>query len=238
MIALAAMGVVAGALTSIAGQGGGLFLLVACTMLVGPHEALAMTAPALLAGNLHRAWVHRAHVERALAARIVAGALPGALLGGLVAGVLPPAAVSGVLVLTTSLAAAKALGWLRFSVPSRALAPAGLAIGGLTGTAGGAGVLLSPLLLSAGLSGARYVGTTSAVATVTHVGRVVAYGTVGLFSEDTRAVVGAALVLAVAIAAGNALSSHIRARLSSRAVVRLEWATLIVCVALSVAGVR
>ena len=54
-LALAALGTIAGILTTLAGQGGGLFLLLAIAALVGPHEALAITAPALLLGNLHRA---------------------------------------------------------------------------------------------------------------------------------------------------------------------------------------
>ena len=85
LVALALLGAAAGLLTSIAGQGGGLLLLIACSMLDGPHAALAMTAPALLCGNAHRAWLHRRTIDWPIALRLIVGGLPGAIIGGLVA---------------------------------------------------------------------------------------------------------------------------------------------------------
>src|SRR5690606_35407079 len=122
---------------------------------------------------------------------------------GLLAGAMPEATFDLVLVAMSALAIAKALGWVRFSVPRRALAPAGFGIGAMTGTAGGAGVLLAPVLLSSGLTGAAYVGTSSAVAVVTHVGRVAAYGAAGLFSDTGARLAAFAVALALAISAGN-----------------------------------
>ena len=201
-----------------------------------------MTAPALLLGNLHRAWIYRRSVDRPIAWRMTLGGLPGAVLGGLVAGAMPEGIFDVVLVGMTALAIAKALGWLRFSVPRQALAPAGFGIGAMTGTAGGAGVLLAPVLLSSGLTGATYVGTSSVVAVVTHVGRVAAYGSVGLFANangnsGARIALGAA-ALAVAIFSGNSLAERVRPHLSARTAVRIEYVTLVACVALSVARIR
>src|SRR3954463_16054821 len=88
-LALPLLGLAAGVLTTLAGQGGGLFLVVACSAVVGPHAALAMTAPALLLGNAHRAITFWRAIDRRIAARIIAGALPGAIAGGFVAGVVP-----------------------------------------------------------------------------------------------------------------------------------------------------
>ena len=48
------LGVLAGALTTVAGLGGGMLLIYALAALGDPHVALAATAPALLVGNLHR----------------------------------------------------------------------------------------------------------------------------------------------------------------------------------------
>lgn len=237
LVALVVLGIAAGALTSLAGQGGGLLLLLACGSLVGPHAALAITAPALLVGNLHRAWLYRRAVDRAVAVRMTVGTLPGALAGGLLAGAMPAHALQLVLVFTAALAVAKAAGLLRFVVPRAALAPAGFGIGAMTGTAGGAGVLLAPVLLSAGLSGPAFVGTASAVAAVTHIGRVLAYRSSGLLAE-TRDFAASVVVLAAAIFAGNALAERVRPRLSPSAVVRIEYVTLIACVALSVAMAR
>ncbi len=235
------LGLVAGALTTIAGQGGGLLLLLACSALIGPHDALAVTAPALLLGNLHRSVLLRAHVDRGVALRVVAGAVPGALVGGLLAGVAPAWALRVMLVVLTAAAIAKALGWIRFTVPRNALVPAGAVVGAMTGTSGGAGVLFAPLLLSAGLSGAAFVATTSTVAFATHVGRVVGYAGLGLFD---RHLVAPTVLVAVAITVGNGLGNRLhrffegRRGVASWAVMRtrIEYGTLAVCVALSVAG--
>src|SRR5689334_20783752 len=100
------LGLGAGVLTTIAGQGGGLVLLLACSAIFGPHAALAVTAPALLMGNLHRAFMLRAYVDRKVALRVIAGALPGALVGGLLSGVIPSWALRVLLVGMTGLAIA------------------------------------------------------------------------------------------------------------------------------------
>jgi hypothetical protein len=233
-LALALLGVAAGALTTLAGQGGGLFLLLACSALVGPHAALAITAPALLLGNGHRAVLFRAALDRGVALRMIGGAVPGSFLGGLVAGVTPPAALHVLLVVVTALAIAKALGWVRFGVPRRALAPAGLLLGAMTGTAGGAGVLVAPILLSAGLRARPFIATTSAVAVATHAGRVVAYGWTGVLHRELLA---ATAVVTLAIFAGNVAGERVRARLSETTTTRLEYGVLVVCVTLAVLGV-
>ena len=88
-LALLFLGLCAGALTTLAGQGGGLFLLLILAVLVGPKAALAITAPALLLGNLHRAVLFRKAIDRGVAARMMLGAVPGAFAGGLLAGALP-----------------------------------------------------------------------------------------------------------------------------------------------------
>jgi uncharacterized membrane protein YfcA len=232
-VALALLGLAAGVLTTLAGQGGGLFLLLVCSVLVGPHEALAITAPALLLGNLHRALLFRRFLDRSIAARVIVGAVPGSFIGGLLAGAMPAWVIHVMLVGLTALTIARALRWLRFDVPRWALAPAGLLVGGMTGTSGGAGVLFAPVLLSAGLSGSAYIATLSTIALATHAGRVVAYASNGVF---TRNLVLPIAVIALAIFAGNALGERVRARLSARVTSRLEYGVLVVCVGISLAG--
>lgn len=230
--ALALLGVCAGVLTTLAGQGGGLFLLLTCSLLVGPRAALAITAPALLLGNLHRAVLFRRSLDRAIALRVAGGAVPASFAGGLLAGALPEWVIHVLMVVLTALTIARAVRWLAFDVPRWALGPAGFLIGGMTGTAGGAGVLFAPVLLSTGLRGAAYVATLSTVAVATHVGRVVAYAANGLFTRELLVPIA---VVAVAIAAGNLLGGLLRARLSDRATTRLEYGVLVLCVGVALA---
>jgi hypothetical protein len=232
-LALGLLGLCAGVLTTLAGQGGGLFLLLLCSVLLGPRAALAITAPALLLGNLHRAVLFRRSIDRGVAARMILGAVPGAFAGGFLAGRLPEWMLHVLLVGITALSVARALRWLAFEVPRGALAPAGFVIGAMTGTSGGAGVLFAPVLLSSGLRGSAFVGTIASVAFATHLGRVVAYASSGLFTRD---LVLPIVVVALAITVGNALGERARARLSDSTTMRLEYGVLVLCVGVSLLG--
>lgn len=228
------LGIAAGVLTTVAGQGGGLLLLLVLSHAEGPHAALAATAPALLFGNVHRAYLFRRAIDRPLALRLGVFAVPGAVIGGLLADDIPPRAIHAILLGLTTLAIARALGYGP-GVPRRIVAPAAGVVGALTGAAGGAGVLFAPLLLAAGLTGPTFVGTSSVLAALTHAGRVAAYGASGLFDTRTLTFAG---VLAVFLFVGNATGRHLRGRLSERAGRVLELTVLVVCVALSVTGAR
>jgi uncharacterized protein len=234
LVLYGALGLGAGVLTTLAGQGGGLVLLLACSGVVGPHAALALTSPALLLGNLHRATLLRTSIDKRVAGAVIAGALPGALAGGLLAGVTPTWALRGLLVLMTVIAIAKAVGLLRFDVPRTALVPGGFVVGAMTGTSGGAGILFAPMLLSVGLRGRAFVATVSAVAVSAHVGRVIGYAGLGLFAKSLLA---PTLIVTLAIFVGNALGDRLRTHLTERRSTLLEFGTLAVCVTLSVAGI-
>lgn len=231
---LASLGLVAGVLTTLAGQGGGLVLLVACSAVLGPHTALAITSPALLLGNAHRALLYRRFLDRSIAAPVIASAMPAALAGGLAAERTPAPLLHALMLLLTAVALARAFGWVRLAVPRWGLFVAGAVVGAMTGATGGAGVMFAPILLATGLSGAAYVATLSTIAFATHTARVAAYGATGLLSTD---LLGATAVLTVAIFAGNFVGERLRARIPARACAWLEYGSLVIAVALSVSGV-
>jgi uncharacterized protein len=228
-------GLVAGLLTTVTGQGGGLFLLLVLSMRMGPHAALALSSPALLFGNAHRAITWRTEIDRSMAARFVLGALPGAVIGGYFASGMPASVLRVVLVASTVLAIAKALGWIRFAIPEPLYALFGLGVGLLTGTSGGAGVLLAPVLLATGLTGNRYIATQSVIAVAMHIGRTAAYSHAGLFHDLSLAQLAA---ITLAIFAGNALAEHLKRRMSARTITVTEYSTMAVCATLAAAGLR
>jgi uncharacterized protein len=234
LVLLPVLGVLAGTLTTVAGMGGGVLLVLALSLLTTPAEALAMTAPALLLGNLHRLALHRDRVDRRIAAALIAGTLPGSLLGGALVMSLPVGALRALLVVAAGLAAARALKLWELRAPAPMLAPAGFAVGAMAATGGGAGLLIGPLLLSSGLTGATYVATSSAIAVSMHVGRLLSYGATGLITPELLA---ASAALAGAIFAGNVLGERARRRIDAALSARLEVGVLLVCVALAVSGV-
>lgn len=235
MVELLGYGLVAGLLTTLAGQGGGLFLLLVLSLRMGPHQALALSSPALLFGNAHRVFTGWRHIDRTIAPRFVLGALPGAMVGGSFASAMPSSALRLVLILTTALAVAKAAGWVRFTLPARSYPAFGLGVGWLTGTSGGAGVLLSPVLLSTGLTGSRYIATQSLIAVAIHVGRTGSYAYAGLFRELSLLHLAA---VTLAIFLGNALADRLKVHVSARALSLTEYGTMAVCATLAAAGLR
>lgn len=236
MVALLAfLGVVAGALTTMAGLGGGVLLVLALSLVWGPTGALAVTAPALLLSNLHRFWMFRRDLDRRVAFSFIAGALPGSVVGGALAARIPETVLAWLMVGMALLAVTRALGLWTWQPRPSVLLPAGAGIGALTGTSGGAGVLVSPLLMASGLTGQAYVATAALCAVSMHTGRVLAYGAGGLVTGETML---RTLVLTVTLMIGNLAGKRLRTLLlDEKRAQRLEMATLIVCVVLGAIGV-
>jgi uncharacterized protein len=232
-IELVALGLLGGLLTTVAGMGGGLLIVAALGGLRGPHEALAITTPALLVSNLHRGWMFRREIDRVVAKSFALGAVPGALLGGLIVPTLPAVVLSVILLGATMTTLARSMGWWRFDPSTGAIGGGGFGIGILAATAGGAGILTGPLFSSAGLRGARYVATISTAAVALHVGRVVGYGLGGLL--ELRQLESMA-VLAVALVAGNLIGKRLRQGFDERTERVAELGTLVVCTILTVAS--
>jgi hypothetical protein len=248
---LVSLGVLAGALTTVAGVGGGILLVLALSFARTPQEALALTSPALLLGGLHRLYLHRREVDRRIAIAFSVGAFPGSLLGGALVPALPAGALRALLVVATVLGVGRALQRGRGAAPrstaapaghprgaprgpaTAALIPAGFGISALAGTTGSAGLLLGPLLISSGLTGGAYVGTSAAASVSMHLGRILAYGAGGLI---TPATLSAAAVLTAAIVAGNLLGERVRRHVGAELGARIEIGVLMACVALALGG--
>lgn len=229
------LGVAAGALTTIAGIGGGLVITLVLAVAWEPHAALAVSAPALLMGNVHRLWLLRAEVDRTAALLLAGPALVGALVGGLVAAALPDGVLRWLLMVVTVLAIARELGLAALPSAKPWLVGGGLLVGVTTATSGAGGLLLGPLMLAAGLRGLPFIATGAVVGTTMHVAQSFAFGSTGLLGSEELPV---ALALGVAILTGNVAGRRLRPRLGERASHRLTWGTLLGGLALAVAGVR
>jgi len=228
------LGLGAGALTTVAGFGGGLLLVLPLSAVADPRTALAITAPALLAGNLHRIWLLRAGIDWATALRFGAGAVPAAVVGGLLTVTLPDVVLSWLLLATAAFAVARELGWARWQPSARALVPAGAGTGLLTATTGTGGLLLAPVLLATGLRGERFVATGAVIASAIHVTRIGTYGAGGMLDTGTLL---ASLLLAGGIVAGNLLGTRLRRVVTEATTMRVTWATLAVAMAFALLGV-
>ncbi len=233
MVLTVVLGLLAGVITTLAGMGGGMVLVLGLALLMEPAVALAATGPALLVGNVHRLWMYKAEVDRGRAWRYALGGVPGALLGGLALGVVPTLWIQVGMLAIASLAAAKVLAGWAWTPPADALVPGGLAVGFTASTAGGGGLIAGPMLLASGLGGRAYVATAAAGAAAVHVARMAGYGAAGVLDVTTLQL---GLVLAVLLVVGNALGEKLRQRLDDASVSRLERGVVVGCLGLATAG--
>ena len=226
--------VLAGALTTIAGMGGGTLLLL---FLVAtghdPLQSLAATSVGLLAGNLHRARMYRGHIDRRVAKSLMIGGLPAAILGAFVATELPAEALrvgiaaiglAGVLLAATG---------VRIHPPQVGLSIAGATVGGISSTTGGGGLLAGPFLLATGLTGRAYVSTGACLAAAVHVGRLIGYGGGEGIPMET---LGMGLAYVAAIPLGNVLGNRLRPYLPTSSTRPIELGTAAVMAGLAMMG--
>ncbi len=227
------LGLAAGTLSTVAGMGGGMLLVLSLSLATSPLYAVAHTAPALLLANAHRAWLYRAALDRRVAGAFIVGTVPGALVGSLVAVALPDGLLPWVLLGIALFAVGRSLGWIRWSPGPRALAPAGAATGGLAAVSGAG--MVGPVLFAAGLRGDAFIATASASAVAMHLARMIGYGAGGLFRADSAQTVA---LLTVGLLAGNLAGRAIRDRIGETQATRVDYATMLVLVALALAGVH
>jgi len=231
--AIGALGIAAGMVTTIAGFGGGLLLVVMLAATLDPLTALALTSLALLVGNTHRVGMLKHAIETRVVAPYLAGALPGAIIGAAVAVSLPIWLIHALIVGAVAFAFGRTLGWFHYAPGRRALVPAGALVGVVTATSGGGGLLQGPTFLAYGLSGDAFVATMSTCAVFIHIGRIGGYAYGGLISGHLLVQAG---LLAITIVAGNLLGRRISSRLPSGARRGIELGTLTLCTLVGVLG--
>lgn len=228
-------GVGAGVLSTLAGQGGGLVALLALSAAIGPKEALVLTAPGLAVANVHRAWVFRREIDGSIVRRMFAPIVVASALVGMLAVRAPTGLLRALLVLATAIALAKAFGWLNFRVRPAWFAPAGAAIGAFGACSGGAGLLLSPLLVSAGLEGEAFIGTTQLLALALNGGRMVGYFAGGSL---TSAALPLAIAMMLALLVGNSAGHALRRWLGKKQLRAIELGTMGLATTLVALGAR
>jgi uncharacterized protein len=234
LLGIAALGLAAGALTTVSGMGGGLLAVFVLSVAIGPKAALVVSACALLIGNAHRMWLYRADVDRTVARRLLLGLVPGTLLGAWLAAGMSDNVIRIVMLVAAFASLVRALSGAKWTLPPQSLTPAAAVVGFFAATAGGAAALLGPVMLSSGLTGRRYLAVTAVGAMAMHSVRIVGYGAAGLWHASYLPLIAA---LAAAILVGNLLGRRLRDVVPERAGNAIEVLTPCVCAALAVAGI-
>jgi hypothetical protein len=228
------LGLLAGVVTTVAGLGGGMLLMLSLAMLIDPLSSLVISAPALLIGNAHRLLMYRREVVWPLSGRLILGAVPGSFAGGLLAVSMPPVLIQWMMAAMAMVALARMTGLLRWRVPPAGLAPAGTVLGFIHATSGGAGPLVGSLLKAEGLAQVRYVATISSFSVTLHAVRLSAYGIGGAVEPD---MIAKGIALAAMIALGNLLGDRVRRWLGDNVQQRVQHATLLAMLSLAIGAV-
>ncbi len=181
-------GFVAGMISSVIGFGGGIILIASLSTLTSPQEAIALTAPAVLLGNLHRVWLFRADLDIRALTRFIYGAVPATLAGSLLLPYLPEDGLRLAMGLFILVFVARELLQSHPTVGTSSkpwlLVAGGFANGAAASTIGGGGPLSAPLLAAFGLVRGAFIVTEAAGNAMVQFLKIVVFSASGLLTTN------------------------------------------------------
>lgn len=168
----------AAALSGLSGFGAGLIITAFITPIVGPKAVLPVLSVVMLITNLSRVVFFRGTLEWRVLALVVATAIPASVIGARVYTELHSTLIQVLLglVLVVSIPTRRWLAGRRFVASATSLLVFGSLWGFLGSIVVGAGVLVIPMLLGAGLAGPALLATDAAIAVVVNIPKILAFG--------------------------------------------------------------
>jgi uncharacterized protein len=150
---------------SVSGFAGALLLAIALAPIIGVKETVPVVATAMVISNSARVWAFRRTVNWRIWASIFFSALPFIVLSAIIYIQLGEAIVAIILgiFLVAMVPVRRAMKRMDVKVGYRGLATVAVPYGMLSGSTFGAGMMLAPFLLGAGLVGEYLVGTVAAL---------------------------------------------------------------------------
>ncbi len=163
LIVLAAFGTAV--IHSVGGFAGGLLLAICLAPILGVKETVPVTATAMMISNINRVWAFRHAIDWRAFASVFLTATPFIVLSAYVYIKLPVHLVATLLgaFLLVTIPLRRYMAKHDFKVGSRGLATVAVPYGLISGSTFGAGMMLAPFLLGAGLFGEHLIGTVAAI---------------------------------------------------------------------------
>ncbi len=179
---------------SVSGYAGGLILAICLAPVIGVKATVPVLAMSLLVSHTSRAWAFRGGFQWPLYRDVMLTALPGIILGASVYSLLPIEWIAVVLgcFLLTAAPLRRLMERMNVRVGRKALMGAGIPFGVLSGSAIGAGMILAPFFLAAGLAGEALLGTMAAIAFTVNVLKTIVFSGFSVLTQDL-ALVGIAV---------------------------------------------
>jgi uncharacterized membrane protein YfcA len=220
MLLLIGTAFVASILGALSGFGVSVGLMPVLALALGERDAVPALTIATLVGNMSRVWFNRHTLRWSAAGWYLIGAAPAAAVGGFLFASAPER-------LLAALMAAFLLGAVVYRrhrrpsnsnqsdrrMPESRLAIVGSCTGIVSALVGGAGPIVVPFFLAAGLTKQAFIGTEALAAAGVHIVKLVAYG--GMQAMTTAAVWSGAVV-APAIIVGSWIGKQIIDRVNEK----------------------
>lgn len=186
-IVLIAFAAFAGSVAAgLSGMGGGMLIAVAIAPVVGVQALIPMMTITMLFNHIARVSAFRHNIDWLSARRVMLTGLPFTALGSVVYASLPPRAVAiglGVFVLVV-VPARRLLGDKRWRLSAAGLMGVGSVFGFISGTAFGAGMILIPVFLGMGLTGATLIGTDAVIGLAVLVVKAITFGSLSVLTTE------------------------------------------------------
>lgn len=184
LIALAAFGTAL--FHSISGFAGALLLSIALAPILGIKAVVPVVSVAMVISNSNRVWLFRTHIPWRAYAAIMVTAIPGIIAGAIFYLYLSPKKVALVLglFLLVSIVLRRVTKGREFKVGLPGLAGAGTVYGLVSGTVFGAGTMLAPFFLGAGIIGEALIGLVAALGLTLNLIKSVVFGAGFLLDQE------------------------------------------------------
>lgn len=194
MFYIAACAFLSATFHSVSGYAGGLILAICLAPVIGVKAVVPVLAMSLLVSHSSRVWVFRSGIQWPVFKDVMTTGAPGIILGAAIYSILPIGWVAVVLGLFLLAAAPlrRIMQRLHVEIGRKALMGAGVPFGVLSGAAIGAGMILAPFFLAAGLAGEMLLGTMAAIAFTTNVLKTVVFSGFSVL-DGGLALIGAAV---------------------------------------------
>lgn len=218
IIALAAL--IAGTCSGMTGFGGGLLLPPVLAPIIGVENVVPVLSFGMLITNAHRFWLYRQHANLKLIGAVLVAMVPCVVIGTSIYLDLTPDTISIVLgsFLLLSIPVGRILARRQLRLGPLGLAAAGGGFGVLSGATPGAGMLMVPVLLGAGLAGPAFLATDASISIAGNLTKAVIFNHLGGLPLGLMAL---GLVIGLSTVPGNYAARWILGRTSLRLHARL-----------------
>lgn len=187
---IAGMALITSIIGGVSGYGTGALMPLVLVPILGPAPVVPIITLSSIFSNAGRTAAFRRLIDTRRVLIVLAGAVPGSMLGAwgytLLSGRGAALVIGTVLALSVPLR--RLLRRRGFKLSDRALAVSGLGYGVVTGGTTGAGILLLSLLMAAGLQGGNVIATDALISIVISLTKLAVFGVAGVLKAQSVAV--------------------------------------------------